>query len=642
MAQVFLLYTLDTQEAQQEITALGGRITQKFTDTVIVASLPDSVDPQKLSQSTTKQPNSLDIVSQLAVNSWNKLQLKESSERSIDAAEGLSWDAPGYLPPQFAENDHDSIIRSVSPEDDDPPQESTGTPTSRYMIGSIAVGIIIVSGTRSDLAFSVAEQEKIVQEVQEGLNFLANAEPRANITFTYDIRLITVSSEPGSTSDYESAESPWRNAALQQMGFQANRSGSSDYVQNLKQNKRTDWAYVGYFTKYPLKHFAYAISEKVCMNYSNDGWGPDRINQVFAHESCHIFGAADEYGSCTCGGNHGHLGVPNNNCINCAGSHVPCLMEGNVLQLCQWSRGQIGWDDRLLGPTWHRYELTQASAASNSGAITSVSRIPNSMELWWIGANGSVQAAYWYEGGNWQRYELVPASSASRNGAITSVSRISNSMELWWIGANGSVQAAYWYEGGNWQRYELASAGSASRNSAITSVSRISNSMELWWIGANGSVQAAYWYEGGNWQRYELAPAGSASTTSGVTSVSRISNSMELWWIGANGSVQAAYWYEGGNWQRYELAPAGSASTTSAVTVVSRIPGSMEVWWIGANGSIQAAYWYEGGNWQRYELAPAGSASTTGAVTVVSRIPGSMEVWWIGANGSIQSAYWYG
>jgi hypothetical protein len=45
----------------------------------------------------------------------------------------------------------------------------------------------------------------------------------------------------------------------------------------------------------------------------------------------------------------------------------------------------------------------------------------------------------------WQRFELAPASSASANGGIAAVSRITDSMEVWWVGANGSVQDAFWY-----------------------------------------------------------------------------------------------------------------------------------------------------------------------------------------------------
>ncbi|PEE02922.1 hypothetical protein CON86_28420, partial [Bacillus pseudomycoides] len=58
-------------------------------------------------------------------------------------------------------------------------------------------------------------------------------------------------------------------------------------------------------------------------------------------------------------------------------------------------------------------ETAPAGNASTTGGITAVSRIPNSMEVWWIGANGSVQDAFWYEGQPWRRQEIAPAGSAS-------------------------------------------------------------------------------------------------------------------------------------------------------------------------------------------------------------------------------------
>ncbi len=221
-----LLFTQDIQGAREEITALGGRVTQQFTDAVIVADLPDSVSPQSLRKSTPEQPSSLDQISQLAVDAWNGLQEK-AARAAPSPIEGLSWDTPGYSPPGYRQNNLNMALEKS-------PDRSTGTPTSLYMIGSVAVGLVIVSGTQSNLSLSNTEQQKIIQEVQEGLTFLANAEPRANVNFVYDIRLITVSATPGSTDDYESAEAPWRNAALQQMGFPANASGSVQYVEQLR------------------------------------------------------------------------------------------------------------------------------------------------------------------------------------------------------------------------------------------------------------------------------------------------------------------------------------------------------------------------------------------------------------------------
>jgi hypothetical protein len=66
MSQDLLLCTQNLQQAKQQIVALGGRVTQQFTDIMIVVNLPDSVDPQTLQQSTTIPPISPDSVSQLA------------------------------------------------------------------------------------------------------------------------------------------------------------------------------------------------------------------------------------------------------------------------------------------------------------------------------------------------------------------------------------------------------------------------------------------------------------------------------------------------------------------------------------------------------------------------------------------------
>ena len=234
------------------------------------------------------------------------------------------------------------------------PQESPQAPLSSCMIGSVAVGIIIVSGDSGEEKFSDEEQSKIIQEVQEGLDWLATVEPKAKLSFSYDIQQIVVSASPGpyteETDEYEQWERDWRDAALAELGYQTGYQGYQKYASDLRDRRGTKWAYVTFFTKYPLHHFAYSIYSKVVMSYDNDGWGPDSLNRVFAHESCHIFGALDEYGSCRCESVGGQLSGPNGNCINCLPreQQLPCVMNANTLKMCDYTRKQIGWDDSLF------------------------------------------------------------------------------------------------------------------------------------------------------------------------------------------------------------------------------------------------------------------------------------------------------
>ena len=147
-------------------------------------------------------------------------------------------------------------------------------------------------------------------------------------------------------SSYDACEAPWRDAALLKLGYPIGSTGLTNYVNDLRTNYKASAAYVAFFTKYPLNHFAYASGAKVVMSYENDGWGPDNINRVFAHETCHVFGAADEYkdSGCDCYSTHGNLGIQNGNCVNCPGTQVSCLMRKNTLSICGYTRGQVGWD----------------------------------------------------------------------------------------------------------------------------------------------------------------------------------------------------------------------------------------------------------------------------------------------------------
>ena len=220
------------------------------------------------------------------------------------------------------------------------------TPTSGYMEGSIAVGIVIVEGPTDDLKFSAAEKTKVVAEVQNGLGWYAAQNPAAGITFTYDIQVVSVDvpADPNAAD----LEGIWRDPAIGALGYSSNWAGVSAYVEHLRTAFGTKWTYCGFFVKYPLSHFAYASigGPRIAMEYSNDGWGPDNIDRVFAHETGHVFGCPDEYAGaqCNCGGSWGRFGTPNQNCENCApGGGAMCLMKGNDFTHCGWTPSHLGW-----------------------------------------------------------------------------------------------------------------------------------------------------------------------------------------------------------------------------------------------------------------------------------------------------------
>jgi hypothetical protein len=225
-------------------------------------------------------------------------------------------------------------------------QAFAAAPTSSYLEGSVAVGIVIVEGPTDDLRFSAAERTKVVAEVQNGLSWLASMNPSAGINFTYDIRVVTLTTPPNPAAP--DLEALWRDPAMAALGYDANWDGVIRYVEDNRKRFNTRWTYSAFFTKYPLGHFAYANlgGPRLVMNYANDGWGPDNIDRVFAHETGHIFNCPDEYAGsgCDCGGAWGRFGRPNSNCENCApGSGIACLMKANTFAMCNVTPAHLGW-----------------------------------------------------------------------------------------------------------------------------------------------------------------------------------------------------------------------------------------------------------------------------------------------------------
>ena len=219
-------------------------------------------------------------------------------------------------------------------------------PLSARLSGSVAVGLVIVEGPTTALQFDAAQRAKVVAETQNGATWLGGRHPVQPVTWRWDIDVIRVDAAPDpSAADLEAL---WRDPAMAALGYGPGLAGVQAYAEDLRLQQGSDWAYVTFFTKYPTGWFAYASigGPRLVMQYDNDGWGPDNIDRVFAHETGHIFNAPDEYASsnCNCGGTWGYYGRPNANCANCAaGGGVSCIMRANTWDMCPSTPYHLGF-----------------------------------------------------------------------------------------------------------------------------------------------------------------------------------------------------------------------------------------------------------------------------------------------------------
>jgi hypothetical protein len=318
---------------------LGGRVVHAFSPQILLGVLPSGImskDVFMFDGATEKlSPNE-----RLGLDAWTLQHSPEFvDETRRRPHESISWDEvtppdPPLGPP--AEPPDEALFAAAMPE------------TSAYLIGTVAVGVVFVDGPDESLQFTEAERTHVAAKVQAGLGWLAEQEPRAEVSWVYDYQEISIAETPDKKRfGTEALESLWRDAVLKEMGFATGAEGVHAYVRSVITQHSTRWGYCAFFTKYPVEHFAYARKPWIVMRHDNDGWGVENIDRVFAHETGHIFGCPDEYevSKCSCEERFGFLREPNGNCKPCAKAFVKCIMERNEWAMCEFTRVHLGWRD---------------------------------------------------------------------------------------------------------------------------------------------------------------------------------------------------------------------------------------------------------------------------------------------------------
>jgi hypothetical protein len=242
--------------------------------------------------------------------------------------------------------------------------------TSEFMAGSVAVGIVLVeSDGRLDPSsenWTADEKQRVFNEIMAGLNWWAQLEPRARLSFVYDDHF----SQPLSTR-YEPITRPssdqqyWISEAMSALGYNASSYFASvrDYDNALRVAYHTDWAFTIFIVdsavdsdnRFSNGYFAYAYlgGPFAVMTSENNGYGTDNLDAVVAHEMGHIFSALDQYAGAyqPCSRRSGYLDVENSNSQygNCP-SNVTSIMRGQIYPytvgaIDLFAAGQVGWRD---------------------------------------------------------------------------------------------------------------------------------------------------------------------------------------------------------------------------------------------------------------------------------------------------------
>jgi hypothetical protein len=359
------------REARRAIEAAGGIVQGVVPPSVLLVRLPPAVEPhltgrfniRSIDRGTVPLPPAeqraravhVPREERLALLAWNqRLRAKSPAVQRRPLPKELLGRDLLYHP---AGAPGDGAATSPAPAS----TPRTDASNSRYLVGDCVVTIFLTESTGalepSTEDWTEAEEAQVTAEIQEGLSWLAdavNAAANANVTFIYEWHYAEPTRyEPISTR----ATVPSGNAAAfevcQRYGYPGSLSGGQAFNSAQRAKYGADMAFMifvadssrdsdGYFADGYIA-YAYQGGPWLVQNYRNDGWGISRMNQVTAHETCHVFGAADEYAAsgATATQRYGYLQALNGNCET-GGAGRPCLMKDNALTLCRWTLGHLG------------------------------------------------------------------------------------------------------------------------------------------------------------------------------------------------------------------------------------------------------------------------------------------------------------
>ncbi len=239
--------------------------------------------------------------------------------------------------------------------------------TSSYMAGKVAVGVFLPQSNgaidRVTETWTTAQEDQVVQKVQDCTNWWIARKPNARLQFVFDVhKRVPISYEPINRSSND--EGLWVSQALGTLGYNSGDEFARTYAytNDLRQNLGTDWAFAIFVVnsandadgKFPDGYFAYSYlgGPFLIMTYKNGSWGIDNMGGVCAHEVGHIFWALDQYSTANVpvSQRSGYLYVENGNTQAGTGlSNVPSIMRNpsyfSAGAVDTYAQGQTGFKD---------------------------------------------------------------------------------------------------------------------------------------------------------------------------------------------------------------------------------------------------------------------------------------------------------
>jgi len=222
--------------------------------------------------------------------------------------------------------------------------------TSEYMMGSIAVGIILPESTGPAYSWSDFEVLQTIEGIRGAMDWWKSQNPNANLSFAFDTHIrIPTTYEPIQMPEWE--DFIWIDEVMSHLNYTFGSAWDkvAQYNNDIRNRLDTDWAFtifvcdsdenvnMGNFADSGYAH-AFLGGPWITMSrFSIYAWNAESYHIVVpAHEMGHIFYATDEYDYIR--SNSGYLNAQDND-----GSFG--IMNQNDFFASDTTKLQIGWRD---------------------------------------------------------------------------------------------------------------------------------------------------------------------------------------------------------------------------------------------------------------------------------------------------------
>ncbi|NIM18771.1 MAG: T9SS type A sorting domain-containing protein [Candidatus Latescibacteria bacterium] len=393
----FTLVVLETEDipslhrAREEIQARGGRICIMSPPSILMGWVPFEMRDELIGTAGIKDIFYTDVApgevkaedrqTRMMLDYFNaavrrEIQMEYRAHKQAAEAEGNLIVQPDALdPPEIDEASYIENLRQAGLDIEKlredgllirrSGQEVMGN--SDYMTGTVALTVFFVEsdGSGSDpdrYTWTEAHMQDYLNGVNTGLAWWsAQSNDYSNCWVAFFVRYYPAT-DPRCQQWYEpilhssSYQQYWVNNVITNFGYTSGTYISKVTAFNTWQrsNYGTDRSYSAFVAYNPpgspnrftngYAAAAYWGGPYTFLLYRSFSWAPE---QVFTHETGHIFYACDEYyeegyGGCTsCGGCRNE--VDNGNCEYCNPASLPCMMKSNSFTLCSYTPGHVGW-----------------------------------------------------------------------------------------------------------------------------------------------------------------------------------------------------------------------------------------------------------------------------------------------------------